>query len=289
MYCPGCKRIIDDDCIFCTKCGQRVSNKVLSNNKIGSILFKENCSSVIFDECEKNTIFISLFNKNIAMLNSSKFIYCDIPYGKYCFFIKYVKPSSSIFSKYRTKEGVITVDINDDNPDLIVDIHMNYSLRKINIRMYPLPSNSSDWKQITTGSNINIYTNIKRNFHDWNELIQVKEVEHLNAKTFYNYDLNSMERNKTIDKLISRVTTEPFVYSIVFSFIYIGIIITQKAFLAKLLLIISLLCNYSFLEYYLKRLDINTAKIKLRKAAVITLSLIEIIITLISIFVYNII
>ena len=55
MYCSSCGEIIDNDCKFCTKCGQMIAKNQLKN-KFGKVIFKGNLG----ESMKLNVVYISL-------------------------------------------------------------------------------------------------------------------------------------------------------------------------------------------------------------------------------------
>lgn len=119
MYCPSCREIIDNDCKYCTKCGQMVVKKESDNSKIGRIIFRLNIQYVYHTNDTIAPLAIWYKNKLIASLNCNKLVYCDIPYGKYTFNIDYGQLYNILFHHCQDS---IDITVDNENADLIVDI-----------------------------------------------------------------------------------------------------------------------------------------------------------------------
>lgn len=172
MYCPSCREIIDNDCKYCTKCGQMVVKKESDNSKIGRIIFRLNIQYVYFPNDAPSAIWYN--NKLIASINCNKLVYCDIPYGKYRFNINY--------GQLETYQNYIDIIVDNENSDLIVDIII--IPKKYRSHHYQL------WFFFNNliGFNRNryevTYVSVEKNANDWNELIQIKEVEKVKIENF---------------------------------------------------------------------------------------------------------
>lgn len=108
MYCPSCREIIDNDCKFCTKCGQMIAKNQLKN-KFGKVIFKGNLGEAM----KLNVVYISLNGITMGKVSSKKFLCLELPYGVYSFDISLLNKKESI-----------SLEINEKNSNLIEDINI---------------------------------------------------------------------------------------------------------------------------------------------------------------------